>query len=545
MLFVALVVVHALLPLRSGLRRHSSRRAVVKAETMDDVTKAAHELSKTIGSLVSSAGSSWVNGGWQVKKRAGKWLPELVSATSTLVPAKDAPERQWLGTASQGAKALASPIVPEPDREVAVATEFAKFLMRRNVQCERRSDGSILFASEAALAASVAAYTVQVTKELGAAARALARYVDDLEVELAAADEQAVRLRAEVVDTEKRADEKARLAEQALHDAERLRQSQVELERVLETTRGAASSFERRADMASQRLLQVEAEVNASAADLAAAVQNAATLEAALADAQATSVARVKEAGLAASRAEAAETLARAAARERDAIDDVAKAMEKRALAAEQAASDTAQKLADALVKTVDAEAQLTAALDRTDADDDVGRAAQQSILEARETVLPLLQTKDALPSIWKMKKKELQAELQSYGRDAGKLKVPELKAFVRVERLKRKGGASADAEDDAVVETADKDAPTTARDTAPSLDISDLAPVGPDSDVEAPPPPAPEAPEARTPHIPSVAPAATTKAPTEPREAKIPAMTLPVFDDDDADPAAPQEIRG
>lgn len=538
-LFVALAVVDALLPLRVP-----TARRVVTAETMEDVTKAAHELSKTIGSLVSNAGSTWVNGGWQVKKRAGKWLPELVSATSTLVPAaKESTDQQWL-TASEGAKALASPAVPEPDREGAVATEFGKFLVRRNVQCERRSDGSILFASETALTASVAAFTVEVTKELGAAARALARYVDDLEVELAAADEQAVRLRAEVVDTEKRADEKTQLAKQAFEEAERLRQSQVELETALETTRGAASSFERRADMASERLLQVEAEVNSSAADLALAVQNAATLEAALSDAQAVTAARTQEAGLAASRAEAAETLARAAARERDAIDDVAKAMEKRALAAEQTASDTAQKLADALVKTVDVEAHLTAALETTDADDDAGRAAQLSIIEARETVLPLLQTKDALPSIWQMKKKDLQAELESYGRDPGKLKVPELKAFVRVERLKRKEGASAD--DVAGVQAAAGDA-TAAGDAAPSLDVPDspLLVVS-DDDDEAPPPspetpPSPEAPaamEARIPPTPPVAPAPTTKAST----LETPTLTLPVFDDDDTDPAAPQE---
>ena len=44
-----------------------------------------------------------------------------------------------------------------------------------------------------ALGATVAAFAVELNRELAAAARALARYVDDLEGELAAADEGAVR----------------------------------------------------------------------------------------------------------------------------------------------------------------------------------------------------------------------------------------------------------------------------------------------------------------------------------------------------------------
>ena len=53
-------------------------------------------------------------------------------------------------------------------------------------------------------------------QELAAAARALARYVDDLEAELAAADEGAVLLRSQLADAEKSVEEKVSVAEAKL-----------------------------------------------------------------------------------------------------------------------------------------------------------------------------------------------------------------------------------------------------------------------------------------------------------------------------------------
>ena len=74
---------------------------------------------------------------------------------------------------------------------------------------ERTDAGAIVFADEGALAATVAVFATELTRELGAAARALARYVDDLEAELAAADEGAVLLRSQLVDAARAAERKS------------------------------------------------------------------------------------------------------------------------------------------------------------------------------------------------------------------------------------------------------------------------------------------------------------------------------------------------
>ncbi len=60
------------------------------------------------------------------------------------------------------------------------------------------ANGEITFASRDALASVVASFTFTKLREMAAAAKALARYVDDLESELEASDDLVVEVRAEM-----------------------------------------------------------------------------------------------------------------------------------------------------------------------------------------------------------------------------------------------------------------------------------------------------------------------------------------------------------
>ena len=60
------------------------------------------------------------------------------------------------------------------------------------------TNGEITFASRDALASVVASFTSSKLREMAAAAKALARYVDDLESELEASDDLVVEARTEM-----------------------------------------------------------------------------------------------------------------------------------------------------------------------------------------------------------------------------------------------------------------------------------------------------------------------------------------------------------
>lgn len=438
-----LLVLAAVLGFLGDTTRRLPRLPPVASER-DEVQRAAAEWGEKLGELMNAMQSQWVNGGWQLRKRPGKLLPEIVghggSASTEVAPAPT--DANWLTSGSEGSRALVSPGMPEGDRELAVAGEFSRFLGRTDVSTtyERRADGAVVFASESALAASVALFAIEMTKELGAAARALARYVDDLEVELARADATAVRLKAEVEEAAKRAQEKTETAERAVAEAEALRVKQTDVEQRLSAARAVAEASEDRAEKASKRVLDLESATSASSFELSGALDRAAELEADLARAQTDLALQAEEARLLASRVDAAESVARAARRERDAVDGVAKAMERRALAAEQTAVESMHRLESALLETAKSEARLTEAIDDGAGDD-------EGVVEARDAVRDKLDSSAAgLPSIWKMRKSELAEELASYGRDPAGLKVPELRASLRVERLKRKNDTEPDA---------------------------------------------------------------------------------------------------
>lgn len=435
-------------PSKQAFERRKGREAV-RASVEDEMQRAVGEFSSKLREAVTRVQSEWVNGGWQVRKRAGKWLPEIVThagGLSSQLSSEPLPtEVDWLTSGSEGSRALVSPAMPEGERELAVASEFGRFLSRTDVSAtyKRRTDGSIVFDSESALSASVAMFTIEVTKELGAAARALARYVNDLEMELEKADAMVVKVKEDIAETARRAQEKTEAAERAITDAERLRRQQAELQSTLGTAQEAATRFEARANRVSLQVLELERSANSSKLELDDAIERAVSLEVELAKAQADVARKTDEAKMASSRADVAESLARATARERDALEGVASALQSRALAAEQTAEESRQRLEVALLETMRSEASLTEVLEDIDPSSQDAAIVERSIEYARDTVRQQVdrpRNNITMPSIWKMRKGALAAELQSYGRDPTGLKVPELRAFVRVERLKCKG---------------------------------------------------------------------------------------------------------
>mmetsp|Transcript_1799 Transcript_1799/g.2743 ORF Transcript_1799/g.2743 Transcript_1799/m.2743 type:complete len:518 (-) Transcript_1799:409-1962(-) len=465
-------------------------------------------LTKKMSEVVQTATAMWVNNGWQLRKRAGKWFPEIVQhggegALSTTTKALESNAQSWLAS-DAGARALTSPGLGEKERELALASEFRGFLARPEIKNKWRMEGeSIIFENEEALSSSVALFALDVTKEIGAAARALARYVDDLEVELAAADEQSVRLRANVVDAERIAEEKSIIAQESQADAVAAKIQVEKLTSNLHDQERAARSYEKKARETSRKIVQIETTYKNSTLALEHAFERAAQIEAALADAEKKALQLSQELQQAERRAQTQARLAENFRQDRDAADQVVRALEKRAEAAEFHANQSAAELQAALLNTIESDNKLAIALnavgniDDLSSDDDLSsiierdqflfgnddlflpdeideeidsqdiedmsvfatldpeakRAVAADLQDARTTVRRAVQGNQEanlpLPSIWKMRKAQLAKELASYGRDPAGLKVNELRAAVRVERTKLSSSPTNDDDDD------------------------------------------------------------------------------------------------
>ena len=173
---------------------------------------------------------TWVNSGWQLKKRAGKAFPEItpnavdVSARSSkvLLP----PEASTNGAVANGAsKPAVSETAIQPldldgtsaltDRSTAdLQSEFLSYLSVREEEglYKTTASGELVFRSREDLGALVARYTYEKLAELAVAARALSRYVGDLEAELEEADEAVVGMRRELMTEQRRREESERRA---------------------------------------------------------------------------------------------------------------------------------------------------------------------------------------------------------------------------------------------------------------------------------------------------------------------------------------------
>jgi hypothetical protein len=175
--------------------------------------------------VASQAADQWVNSGWQLQKRAGQPLPEIrpnaasvAGKANAWLPAEDgeaaaaggsaaspppaplslarkAPELGLAGPTGSLAQVdqQASALLAPTQGSLELQKEFCSFLAPQEGRAYRTNEaGEVIFASRDALAALVVEFSYAKLRELAAAARALARYVDDLEGELEAADDAVV-----------------------------------------------------------------------------------------------------------------------------------------------------------------------------------------------------------------------------------------------------------------------------------------------------------------------------------------------------------------
>ena len=223
----------ALLPLSSAynpkfyLLRHDRRAATItlsQTPPPGGPPPAVRSLEVFVGSLLqaaegatkvaSQAADQWVNSGWQLQKRAGQPLPEIrpnaasvAGKANAWLPAEDgeaavaggsvaspppaplslarkAPELGLAGPTGSLAQVdqQASALLAPTQGSLELQKEFCSFLAPQEGRAYRTNEaGEVIFASRDALAALVVEFSYAKLRELAAAARALARYVDDLE----------------------------------------------------------------------------------------------------------------------------------------------------------------------------------------------------------------------------------------------------------------------------------------------------------------------------------------------------------------------------
>ena len=293
--------VHARVPAGAFVRAPQTRAAVRSnadgrgsGHGIDEPSAKAKEAIGTIEVLVSSVLSTvrtntdtWLNSGWSVKKRAGQWLPEVrpnsEDIAMRLAPA-DAPARATAGgegevldaidveitvpTAANGASAAPADLQAARRSGLAevtsanLQTDFIAFLAEREAggggAVSVGWNGAVTFKSRAELARVVADFSYEKLRQISAAARALARYVDDLEAELETADVQVVQLRAQMRESARLAAER----DAALADVQR-RASEVESQlgatvAELEAGERALVEAEQRAEDAASELLELQ-----------------------------------------------------------------------------------------------------------------------------------------------------------------------------------------------------------------------------------------------------------------------------------------------
>ena len=151
----------------------------------------------------TDAADQWVNSGWQLKKRSGRIIPEIRPNANNVGNMAT----QWLPSEEVASDAEANGVTTTPievglagpsgslakvdaqasailssESAIELQGEFCAFLAPREGKAySTTAKGEIVFASRDALAALVAEFSYAKLRELAAAARALSRYVDDLE----------------------------------------------------------------------------------------------------------------------------------------------------------------------------------------------------------------------------------------------------------------------------------------------------------------------------------------------------------------------------
>jgi hypothetical protein len=203
-----------------------------KLRRVKGLLRSALHAGGAVASTVKSNTDNWLNSGWSVKKRVGQWLPDIRPNSEDLAirlaasldvavmdangSARTPPMRDAIDVVPYAA-ALA--VAEQPNIEVALKSslaiaspadlsqDFLAFLAEREAASAAAGggatmtigeDGTITFASKRELGQFVGEFSYGKLRQISAAARALARYVEDLEAELESADVTVVRLRAQM-----------------------------------------------------------------------------------------------------------------------------------------------------------------------------------------------------------------------------------------------------------------------------------------------------------------------------------------------------------
>lgn len=345
----------------------------------DELEKVVKGLFKGAIEAAEGAAERLMTSEWQLSKREGEIFPS-VEKKSAAVGVSSAPTPPTAAAAAAAGIRTDSDGLPdviglagaagtlariEANASAALSTrggaeleaEFTSFLAAAPPGAYRTTEqGEVVFASQAELASLVATFAYSKLQSLAAASRALARYVEDLEGELEAADDVVVRLRRECGAGE------MRLGEVEAANAElRARADAASAELKAASVRSASmqarlDGAERAADAAAQRLMDAQARPDGAAAaaesmaaERAQAASRAVELEARLMEAEEAQAAeaaareklRRQLAGLEAQREEAAS----ARAREQERLDELRREMRGAEAAAESKATSLRQSL--------------------------------------------------------------------------------------------------------------------------------------------------------------------------------------------------------
>lgn len=311
----------AWLPPRAALHLHLRQSALILMDVPSDddnapskendpvatATEAVQQLETIVGSMfttVKTTSDNWLNSGWSLKKRAGQWVPELrpnsadiAGRTATLPESSSSSQVAPGVTVEVGAVDVdpvdpgqpATVVPPDEDEEAQAAesmavarqqstaalstnqlrNEFLGFLAEKADEGGFKTNwlGEITFESKERLAAVVAQFSFAKLKQLGAAARALARYVDDLEKELEVADEDVVRLRAEANRAQQLAAERDAALDQVSRQAAALRERLADAEHDSQASELARAEAERAAEAAADELATAQERMRQLQAD--------------------------------------------------------------------------------------------------------------------------------------------------------------------------------------------------------------------------------------------------------------------------------------
>ena len=230
---------------------------------------------ETAAKGVKETTESYINSGWQVKKRAGQLIPEI-RPNAVDVQARSE------GIASLGAAAVDVPAVegglarPAPpgggaltQSDGEMADEFVAFLSESSAAeggAMRISEGGeVWFRSERELAEMVVGFTKAKLQALAVSARALARYVNDLESELEAADEAVVEMRRKQQEGQQgQAEAEARARRLAARSTE-LEAELSAASRRLADSEAEVTREQRAAERAAEELMHAQAALEAAA----------------------------------------------------------------------------------------------------------------------------------------------------------------------------------------------------------------------------------------------------------------------------------------